>query len=115
MTSLITIFFFFSSRRRHTRLTCDWSSDVCSSDLLQAARIGAVGVSGDAGLERHLAPGLPAVLPEEVGDAADRVGRAAAQIDDAVVVEIDREAPRAARHELRDADRSGVGDRKSTR
>src|SRR5690242_21325039 len=27
-------FFFFSSRRRHTRLTCDWSSDVCSSDLL---------------------------------------------------------------------------------
>src|SRR5690242_21696871 len=27
------IFFFFSSRRRHTRLTCDWSSDVCSSDL----------------------------------------------------------------------------------
>src|SRR5690242_4508717 len=28
-------FFFFSSRRRHTRLTCDWSSDVCSSDLKQ--------------------------------------------------------------------------------
>src|SRR6267142_6069435 len=27
------ISFFFSSRRRHTRLTCDWSSDVCSSDL----------------------------------------------------------------------------------
>src|SRR6266571_1105499 len=26
-------FFFFSSRRRHTRLTCDWSSDVCPSDL----------------------------------------------------------------------------------
>src|SRR6266571_6074719 len=25
-------YFFFSSRRRHTRLTCDWSSDVCSSD-----------------------------------------------------------------------------------
>src|SRR5690242_20922347 len=27
------MFCFFSSRRRHTRLTCDWSSDVCSSDL----------------------------------------------------------------------------------
>src|SRR6516225_5385036 len=27
--------FFFSSRRRHTRLTCHWSSDVCSSDLLR--------------------------------------------------------------------------------
>src|SRR2546430_3951716 len=29
-------FFFFSSRRRHTRFDCDWSSDVCSSDLRQA-------------------------------------------------------------------------------
>src|SRR2546427_3113091 len=28
-----TFFFFFSSRRRHTRFDCDWSSDVCSSDL----------------------------------------------------------------------------------
>src|SRR2546430_3099009 len=32
-------FFFFSSRRRHTRFDCDWSSDVCSSDLeLRQAR-----------------------------------------------------------------------------
>src|SRR3972149_6458545 len=29
-------FAFFSSRRRHTRLDCDWSSDVCSSDLESA-------------------------------------------------------------------------------
>src|SRR4030066_405668 len=29
-------FFFFSSRRRHTRFKCDWSSDVCSSDLIDA-------------------------------------------------------------------------------
>src|SRR2546430_14316140 len=28
--------FFFSSRRRHTRFDCDWSSDVCSSDLIEA-------------------------------------------------------------------------------
>src|SRR2546430_1659323 len=28
--------FFFSSRRRHTRFDCDWSSDVCSSDLADA-------------------------------------------------------------------------------
>src|SRR5260370_10973307 len=27
--------FFFSSRRRHTRFKCDWSSDVCSSDLFE--------------------------------------------------------------------------------
>src|SRR5688572_31408800 len=30
-------FFFFSSRRRHTRFDCDWSSDVCSSDLAARA------------------------------------------------------------------------------
>src|SRR6266481_6910099 len=30
----LIFFFFFSSRRRHTRWNCDWSSDVCSSDLL---------------------------------------------------------------------------------
>src|SRR2546430_3986914 len=31
--SYVFFFFFFSSRRRHTRFDCDWSSDVCSSDL----------------------------------------------------------------------------------
>src|SRR5689334_23941072 len=31
----IFFFFFFSSRRRHTRWNCDWSSDVCSSDLVR--------------------------------------------------------------------------------
>src|SRR5438309_1966022 len=31
--SVFSSFFFFSSRRRHTRWNCDWSSDVCSSDL----------------------------------------------------------------------------------
>src|SRR2546430_15768384 len=30
---MLLSFFFFSSRRRHTRFDCDWSSDVCSSDL----------------------------------------------------------------------------------
>src|SRR2546430_3445347 len=33
--------FFFSSRRRHTRFDCDWSSDVCSSDLIYRHRNGA--------------------------------------------------------------------------
>src|SRR3712207_303819 len=32
-------FFFFSSRRRHTRYWRDWSSDVCSSDLAAAQRV----------------------------------------------------------------------------
>src|SRR5256886_4227566 len=31
---MLFIIFFFSSRRRHTRFDCDWSSDVCSSDLI---------------------------------------------------------------------------------
>src|SRR2546429_6616259 len=30
----VRVFFFFSSRRRHTRCSRDWSSDVCSSDLI---------------------------------------------------------------------------------
>src|SRR4030066_1934349 len=30
---MVFFFFFFPSRRRHTRFKCDWSSDVCSSDL----------------------------------------------------------------------------------
>src|SRR6266481_3254969 len=36
---LFFFFFFFSSRRRHTRWNCDWSSDVCSSDLAGFAKL----------------------------------------------------------------------------
>src|SRR6202023_1517483 len=32
LTNLVCLLLFFSSRRRHTRLVSDWSSDVCSSD-----------------------------------------------------------------------------------
>src|SRR6266480_4620661 len=46
-------FFFFSSRRRHTRLTCDWSSDVCSSDLVADVRdaVAKVRVNLPAGIQ----------------------------------------------------------------
>src|SRR5690606_3660395 len=37
---LIVLKFFFSSRRRHTRFSRDWSSDVCSSDLGMATNDG---------------------------------------------------------------------------
>src|SRR3989449_7170204 len=59
-------FFFFSSRRRHTRCSRDWSSDVCSSDLdLTAERARAVGASA-----RHPArPGCGGV-----GATAERGG-----------------------------------------
>src|SRR2546430_12026682 len=44
---------FFSSRRRHTRFDCDWSSDVCSSDLtLLVAAVGGVANFGDLSLNR---------------------------------------------------------------
>src|SRR5215204_158678 len=43
-------FFFFSSRRRHTRSLCDWSSDVCSSDLDGPIATLSMDVREDAGL-----------------------------------------------------------------
>src|SRR5690348_17656484 len=39
--------FFFSSRRRHTRWTGDWSSDVCSSDLSACTRQSSAGAGID--------------------------------------------------------------------
>src|SRR5256886_13607618 len=52
------MFFFFSSRRRHTRFDCDWSSDVCSSDLLADPRELGIIVA-----PARLAPAAVAVLP----------------------------------------------------
>src|SRR5688572_32709362 len=52
--------FFFSSRRRHTRFDCDWSSDVCSSDLGGGRR-----VSVEFGPETAL--GLPARVVRRLG------------------------------------------------
>src|SRR5260221_1628996 len=45
------ICFFFSSRRRHTRSLCDWSSDVCSSDLTWGERIGTPVISHQYGAD----------------------------------------------------------------
>src|SRR5882762_3028692 len=71
-------FFFFSSRRRHTRFKCDWSSDVCSSDLgwqearqLAQATLGQVdlvilGHLDDPATDPNRAdPGPPALLAVE--------------------------------------------------
>src|SRR5688572_32514409 len=52
-------FFFFSSRRRHTRFDCDWSSDVCSSDLATGGRdprLGRDQARHRHQLRRHLRP-----------------------------------------------------------
>src|SRR5689334_21039127 len=56
-------FFFFSSRRRHTRWNCDWSSDVCSSDL------------GDQSDETLIAEGRRIGFPLMVKAAAGGGGR----------------------------------------
>src|SRR2546430_5786371 len=40
MSTTLVHLFFFSSRRRHTRFDCDWSSDVCSSDLAGVGEAG---------------------------------------------------------------------------
>src|SRR2546427_9556816 len=45
--------FFFSSRRRHTRFDCDWSSDVCSSDLFES-EVERLIVEGDHPAKRPL-------------------------------------------------------------
>src|SRR5688500_20402490 len=58
--------FFFSSRRRHTRLQGDWSSDVCSSDL-QARRRTSEPLADDEELRR-------VVRDEDPVDVAERVG-----------------------------------------
>src|SRR2546430_10478835 len=51
----LMILFFFSSRRRHTRFDCDWSSDVCSSDLLRPLPLnGTVLIEGLAGGDHSL-------------------------------------------------------------
>src|SRR6266496_4734598 len=63
-------YFFFSSRRRHTRSLRDWSSDVCSSDLAIAAE-SLFGVS-------HLTPQLERRLEVTLG-VGEPVGRLALQ------------------------------------
>src|SRR4051794_41846495 len=69
-------FFFFSSRRRHTRWTGDWSSDVCSSDLRSARLLQRVrDPAHDAAAERKV--GVRHVRSEErrVGKSVDLGGR----------------------------------------
>src|SRR5438034_5426335 len=67
----LSLIFFFSSRRRHTRSLCDWSSDVCSSDL-QARR--SAGRSYQEGADPPVRPAAP--------DRKERLGVALRQARD---------------------------------
>src|SRR4051812_42506692 len=90
--NVLYVIFFFSSRRRHTRLTCDWSSDVCSSDLEPRERCAHVPVAvllaealqgGDLTLGGVDIPkleqvrGQPPLCQATCPRVADRLGRAA--------------------------------------
>src|SRR2546427_2430936 len=55
LLSFLRVFFFFSSRRRHTRFDCDWSSDVCSSDLTVDVATATVRLSKDVKIKGQLA------------------------------------------------------------
>src|SRR2546430_9907355 len=80
--------FFFSSRRRHTRFDCDWSSDVCSSDLvpvtfgLPGGQPGATGTVPNSlhgaisAYEHPNAAGALARAPNPPGNATIEIGRA---------------------------------------
>src|SRR6202051_5357330 len=69
--------FFFSSRRRHTRCSCDWSSDVCSSDLVQTG-FDDLDILFDV---------------DDAGKAVDRIGHQHAAVAELVVVVFDVEGP----------------------
>src|SRR5260370_6094663 len=78
MDSASCTLFFFSSRRRHTRFKCDWSSDVCSSDLDGTVRELGVALAEAASFGANAASGGPAASGEEVSfreqsSAADAV------------------------------------------
>src|SRR3712207_9023873 len=109
---IVCFFFFFSSRRRHTRYWRDWSSDVCSSDLMRP--VADRGLRNPEGGLRGLADSDPTgsrILPREERDdrpgAADLV--AVIEVIRPGIVEIDGPL-----HEAQ-AERCRVEDRKSTR
>src|SRR2546427_4928941 len=84
----IYYFFFFSSRRRHTRFDCDWSSDVCSSDL----------AGGGALLERHLREAAQLAAVQALGAAfaqdVDGAHADAQMLVHALAEEVDRKSTR---------------------
>src|SRR6266487_5148422 len=89
-------FFFFSSRRRHTRWTGDWSSDVCSSDLIRT-RV-------KRGLEKtqreyYLNEQMKAIQ-KELGD--EEGGDELVEIEDKIKKrKLSKEAREKAQHELK--------------
>src|SRR5260221_8973245 len=86
MLRVTTWLFFFSSRRGHTRSLCDWSSDVCSSDLSGKANEFAararININVNEASTRSKLVGLAGyAVVEAQSNANDQVGRADSAID----------------------------------
>src|SRR5690606_39475474 len=72
-SALVLSIFFFSSRRRHTRFSRDWSSDVCSSDLTPAPQIVPTGeLKGFVPLDNHQAVPAPLAVGKRLSIAPER-------------------------------------------
>src|SRR5256886_949380 len=103
--SSVLSLFFLSSRRRHTRFDCDWSSDVCSSDLLLRF-LERLAVDAERGHRARLQPldadVRPALLalavravvdaPERLVDLRDELALAVADAEEEVAVAFQRGA-----------------------
>src|SRR6266568_3775215 len=105
---MILFFFFFSSRRRHTRWNCDWSSDVCSSDLVLPVR-------ARAPARRHSGGGGPeGAQVSDKRSALDALSAAekASVLDELLAArpELRESAEAYAVQVMTDADRSAVAD-----
>src|SRR5690606_40154809 len=80
VAAIAAMCFFFSGRRRHTRFSRDWSSDVCSSDRPAAER--------PAGQRqgRPQGPGRdPAAGPHEIGRASCRKGEEVSKVGEPLI------------------------------
>src|SRR5690625_4824134 len=83
--------FFFSSRRRHTRWPRDWSSDVCSSDLVVlSGHYHHVMSGGIAGIPVHVVPGITNVVDVVAAGGKER----SLALSGAGIVELGQGAPR---------------------
>src|SRR5260221_8544368 len=122
--SLGTFFFFFSSRRRHTRSLCDWSSDVCSSDLagLHLSR-NPEGIKQVAAADRLVLTKSDLAAPGQTDIVCNELARLnpSARIWDAAQEPVDADflldglpfapAPGRARYRLEDGSASARGER----
>src|SRR5690606_39712988 len=98
LSDLICDVFFFSSRRRHTRFSRDWSSDVCSSDLLARQLAPAVVDQALRALLKHTGVKHQG---DEIGSGAGQVNVRAVGLEDAAKEVVHRSEERRVGKECR--------------